>query len=145
MTVRSTAPAVKAAVAQLLRTRPGLTGVQVSVGHPGQSIEPDCLIVSVVTGARQEARSIGGRHRDEDYTLDVIVSVARTDEDQETVTARAYELLAEIEDALRDDPNLGGLTTKWVEVAGWSEVEAYSLDFGRTTELTAHLGVSARI
>lgn len=100
--------ALKAALITRLKARPGLAGVQVTWGIPSQDLNDEWIMVGDVDGT-QEAVHLGALRREEEYVLDIQVSVVRDmAADAQTTAERAFALAAEIEDELRTDPSVGG-------------------------------------
>ena len=105
MAATSTAPAVKAALLAALVS--ALPGVQVVYSHPGDALEPDSLYLGDVRGTSEVPTSRAGRlARHERYTVDVWISVVRDGTTAEAAEARAFVLLAELEDVLADSVTL---------------------------------------
>jgi hypothetical protein len=138
----TTVPVVKAYLETLFKAAPGLTGVQVFRGHPGDTVQPELVMIGKVT-LEQEWAALGARRKDEAYTVAVTVQVVQAGTDQDVVTERAYELVAAIEDALRNDVTLGG-AVRVSEVEGWDDEEAFS-DQGYSTVVDLRVAVKARI
>jgi len=126
----STVPALKAALLARLTARAGLAGVQITYGKPHSSLEDEWIMLGDTSAgdptgeerAGQSSKVIGRRSREERYLLDVWVSVIGSGlEEQQVVTERAYELVAEIEDELGDDPTVNGIV-RTAQVADASEL-----------------------
>ncbi|MEW6583476.1 MAG: hypothetical protein AB1416_12030 [Actinomycetota bacterium] len=101
--------AFKAALLTRLQARPGLAGVQVTWGWPPGDLEPEWIMLGDVDGT-QAAAALGAQRREEEYFLDVTISVVRDMADDPRETAdRAFALAAEVEDELRGDASLGGV------------------------------------
>jgi hypothetical protein len=102
----STVGTVKAALVALLAARPGLAGVEVcyAEGEPAR----ETVFFGDTRGTRTIPVATAGRKpRQEDYALDLFIRVARPDLSVAEAEARALALMAEVEDALADDPTLG--------------------------------------
>jgi len=127
--LHSTVPAVAAAIAALIDAELG-PEVQVSDGRPPTGeLRPECVYVADADGRDTvPVHKSGRKEREEDYQLAVIVSVHL---DQGTVAqakARAFELLAAVEDVLADDPSLGDVdglihatAGRWHSETGWAQ------------------------
>lgn len=106
---QSTIPAAKGALVALLDAIPALAG-NVTWGVPRDAgAGREWIMVGDVRG-EQSAGPMGRRphHRDERYTIVVLIDVVRSNLDSPQSTAeRAFELAAYAEDAIRRDPNLG--------------------------------------
>lgn len=101
----STVPAVKAALLELLKVRPGLADVQVEYARPADdAMAHDAMWFE---GARlaQKAEALGNTRRDETYTLDLVVSIRRDDDgNPQACEERMWEVIAEVENQLRETP-----------------------------------------
>jgi len=127
-TLNSTISTVKDRLVVLLLQRSGLTGVQVTRGHPGNALEKEALIIGIAKGRHAPAAITSGRMpREETYSLDIIASVmvpAGTIADAED---RCHELIAEVEEQVASDPTLG-------LVLGSSGVQSFSATPGDLEE-----------
>lgn len=143
----SAVPTVKAAMVTTLTTAMP-AGVQVCWGVP--DYDSDDIVAVQSASVVSTAGPMGGlRQRDERITLLLTVSCYRGGTDQQTVTERAYSLLALLEAALTIDPTLAG-TARTVEVAGHDMVEAPSEDdqgsiLGRVCEINVRVQIQTRI
>ena len=96
----STVPAVVRALHDLLLTADWpLRPPQVTLG-PTRDMEREVVMIGATTGD-QEWAQIGGRKRDEDYTVELYVLVARPGDTALEAMDRAWELFAVVEDTLR--------------------------------------------
>lgn len=103
----STVPAAKAALLALLQARPGLQGVQVEWAHPGRNIEDESLFFGT-TQVPEEPATLGpNRKRNENFTLELVVSVLERGDEAQATEERAWALVAEIENAVRGNDTLG--------------------------------------
>jgi len=106
-------------------------GVQVASAYlGGDTARFESIQLTDAPDAQQSWGMLGNRRRDEEYTLHGVIWVFRAGKGEAVirdVRARAFELLAEIEDFLRVDPSIGG-TTKV------SELSRYPLDQGANEE-----------
>jgi hypothetical protein len=89
-----------------LDARPGLNGVQVTIGFPKVPAK-ELVMLGDIKGT-QEPASIGRLSREERYKLEVTIKVERQGTDQSVPTTRAYAIAAELEQQLRDDPTVAG-------------------------------------
>lgn len=103
----STVPAAKAGLLSLLQARPGLAGVQIEWAHPGAHIRDEAVYLGD-TDDTQDAVYLGNRARRQRYVVEVVVTVLRRGNDPRAAEERCWELVAEVEDAVRDDPQLAG-------------------------------------
>lgn len=120
---QSAIPAVKGALCDLLEAVPALGGL-VTWGVPRDAgAGREWIMVGDVRG-EQSSGPMGRRphHRDERFTIVVLIDVIRSSIDTPRATAeRAFELAAHAENAIREDPTLGGLDG----VASRGRLEAY--------------------
>ena len=146
----STVPALKAALLARLQARPGLAGVQVSWGRPHGALAPEWIMLGSTragdpTGEESGGQSTAvlGRHRREErYVLDVWVScIAAGLSEQQDLTERAYELVAEIEDELRDDATVNG-TVRTAQVTDASDLTEAIADNGQQREARVRVQVA---
>lgn len=108
----STIIAFKDALITKLQARPGLAGVQVTWGIPPiDEVPVDWLYVGdAKSPADQEAAALGRLRREEHYVLHLEVIVMRPHaDDPKTVATRAADIVEEVEDLLRTDPEVGGV------------------------------------
>ena len=118
----SVVPGFQRALKRVLENRPGLRAVYVSIGAPYPADIPEWIWIGNVP--EHEFRFAGQRpgphSREEEFVQEVQVSVLMANEkDHEPVDARAYEIAAEIEDALGDDLTVdGSVRNGWVRVEG---------------------------
>lgn len=139
----STVPAFKAALAAALAARPALHDVQVAYGAPLPAPAREFLWLADVEG-EQEPAALGAQRREESYLLTVIANALREGQDQQAATERAFELVAELEDVLRDDGSLSQ-TVRFAQVAGPFRLEEMSSDTARAAQVTVTVAVRARI
>lgn len=99
------AAAMDALAAQLA---PRLAPVPVSVGAP-HTLESEHVWVTGNWESRQSWGSLGQGVRDELLNMAVAISVQRSTDNYAEVRDRALELLAEVEEELREDDSLGGV------------------------------------
>jgi hypothetical protein len=106
-------PAFINALVQVLRAAPALTGVEVLDGPPTSDMSaPDFVAVGwnmggddqAVAESAQDFAYAGARTRDEDFTVTGWLESWSGEEDFATRRARAYELLAVLENSLRATP-----------------------------------------
>lgn len=106
----STVVSFKRALHAALSARPGLTGVLITRGAMSPAQMPsEVIVLGDITRSTQAAAALGRQRREEDYTLDVEPSVVGHDaDDPDTLAERCAELVAEVEDQLREDIAVGG-------------------------------------
>src|SRR6266516_3930708 len=90
----------------MLQTHAALSNVTISYGVPLPSNPDEWIWLGDVTGD-QTWLTVGGT-REEDYSLTVMVRAFRAGPNQQPATERAFQILTEIENALRTDPTVGG-------------------------------------
>jgi hypothetical protein len=111
----STIPAAKTALVSLIgaalaTSGPGSTAIQVAYGRPADNLlARECVYVGDVTGTQSVpvARGSGRKTRQEEYRVEVVVAVLMVEGEVTDAEARAYTLLAEVEDVVADDSTLG--------------------------------------
>ena len=145
MATTSTVPAVKAALVALLTS--ALPSTQVSYGRPADSmLSRNCVWVGRAAGAdRVPVMSAGRKVREQDYSVTVFVWVAKPRGTVEQAEDEAHVLLAEVEDALADDPSLGGVDGLIHATAGSWEAEADVAQEGPFCLVTLDVDVLARL
>lgn len=130
----SAAPAVKAALVTQLTTALG-SSVLVCYGPPGTN-QPDDIVAVLDMRADLAFLAMGGQ-REEDLSIDFKASVYRGGgaEVQQTVTERAYALMAAVETYLKTtDPTIGGTVLTNSLVARYELTETASTE-GRLADL----------
>ena len=141
----STAPAFLDALYTALPLRSGLSGVRVNYGpalpDPGRE-----SINILGTQGDQEWASLGRLAKNEIYTVNMMILVIREGQQTQPAVERAYELLAEVENQLRESstsPTMSGT----VRVAAVSTVnlEVGASDTTRSALLTIGVRVESRI
>lgn len=162
MTVISTAPAVKAAVAARLNADAliGGGGVHVSHGHPHPIVGlPELVHVGRTrpvnrVGDRyqggQTPRQLGRDGREERYTITLTVSVVGNETDPyATLEARAYAIADLVDASLRawrfTTPSAFDGVCRWAIVTGVEDDEAIEIGRGREARVAIELSVAAAI
>ena len=111
----STIPFIADALKAAFATRPKLSDVLIVDGPPaaGEYPAPEWVALLDVR-FRQEAHAmnVSARPRHERYTQNVLVTVVRTSQRSTGSSERAWELFAELERAIRDNPTL---TAQWTK------------------------------
>lgn len=116
MTTTSRVPDVIDALVALLAAAPALAGVKVVDGPIVTNDSKDAVFVGYdgdpegegqAVEFTQEWAAIGQRAKGETFTVTCAVVVWRGGTKVRPIRVRAFELLAAVEDALRDDPSLG--------------------------------------
>lgn len=106
----ATVPDAKAHLLAALQAHEVFEGVQVEWAHPGKNIELETVYFGDTSPYSQRAAALGKRDRDENYELELIVTVEKRGNDPEAAERRCWELVGGVEAVLRDDPDadLGG-------------------------------------
>lgn len=128
-TVTSVAHAFMVALADKLALRANLAGVQIATGWLGGDSDARESIQLTAVRAEQRWGMVGNRRRDEEFTVEATIWVTRAGKNETVireVRARAFALLAEIEDCLRVDPTVDN-------TARVAQVSTYDMDQGATT------------
>lgn len=131
----STVPAAKAGILALIKARPNLTAVQTGWSHPGQDISKESIFMGAArfSGEQTVALRAAPQYQDEDYTVPVWVDVLLEGDDAQAAETRMWQLVGEVEQAIRNDKTLGigpagGIL--WAQVSGKTPDE-YISDQGR--------------
>lgn len=117
MPTTSVIPTVKAAIISTLQARAGLEDVHVVYAWDGPAMEPESIFLDppedVQTGqSRIPTLKAGRKARQETFNITVVVQVDQpegTADTAATTEARAYELMAEVENMLADDPGIAAI------------------------------------
>lgn len=140
----STIPAAISGLLATLRPSPGLTGVIVYDGPPMTAEQSDWVAVgfdpidlTTSVDASQVPASLGNRAREESYQIACSLASWSGDEDMAARRARALDLFAAVEAALRTDITLGGAVRT-------AQIASYSLTQEQTTQ-GASVGVRFRV
>lgn len=154
----SCAPAVMTALVDLIgATFAADPAVAVTEGHPGVNPLPDLIGVMGVAGTQEPSTMRVGpaAKREETLRVTVVVScyVGGGPEAQPVVKARAYALLAAIEDAIRADITLGGLVRRAglvehelaMDIATYVDESGDEVPMGRVAEISAVIATEARV
>lgn len=147
MSTSSTIPLVKGQILTLLDQRASLAEVQRAWSHPGKVLGRESIYFGSVTGSHEiRALRAGHKPRDETYDLEVLVAVHKVGGTVEAAEARAFELLAEIEDVLADDAQIGlGPAVHWARFGEIREVDTGPYDKGNACVIAFTINVRARL
>lgn len=141
----STAPAFMNALFNALATRTGLTGVRVNYGPALPDPGRESINILGLSGDQSFA-GLGQLAKEEVYTVEVLILVIREGQQTQPAVERAYQILAQLEDQLRETSTAPTMANT-VRVAA---VETVNLEVGasdqtRSALLTTGLRVQARI
>ena len=110
MTTATALPAVKAALLALADAAISDSTVEFCYGHPGTNRAKE--IISVRDAATTLTWGpFGQRDKDENLTIELVVSCREGGTNQQTVTERAFDLLDLIDTALRGTANAPSITS----------------------------------
>lgn len=117
MATTSTIPTVKSKIIETLRARSALEDVHVTYAWNGPEMEAESIYLdppdAPQTGqSRIPTLKAGRKARQETFTITVVVQVDQPDEDANggaATEARAYTLMAEVENMLADDPGIAAV------------------------------------
>lgn len=129
-TTTSGADAWMCAFADALTARAALSGVLITTGYVSDVGRQDAIQIGDTVEGDQEWGTLGNMRRREDFTVAGIIWVQRAGKGEtviRTVRARAFALLAEIEDELRVRPTV----TATVKL---SSITHYNLDQGANSD-----------
>lgn len=141
----SAAPTAKAALVAALQAALG-SAVLVTYGPPGPNQPDDIVAVMDVRGGQVMA-TMGNRSREETLDIDVVISCYRGGgtEVQQTVTERAYALMASLEVYLKTtDPSIGGTVRSNAGITTHDMTEDATTK-GRVAEIALTILAFARI
>lgn len=138
--IPATVPEAKAALLAAMRAQEGLQGVQIEWAHPGKGIKRETIYFGDTLFDESPA-ALGNRNRNEDYTLELVVTVEKAGNDAEGAERRVWALLAEIAGVLRENADLDG-EVRVAQVRG-GPVRNYAGDMKRVSECVLGVGVTA--
>lgn len=105
----SKTPLVKQAILDLLNGRAALDDVQRTWGHPGDNLQQESIWLGEARSASTWAHLGAQRRRENPLTVEIHVVVGATGSSTlQTAEERLWELVGEVETALRSDPSLNG-------------------------------------
>lgn len=145
----SSAVVVKTQLVTVLAARAGLTGVQVTYVEQGDAAEQDCIYLGHTRGTNDYPVLRAGRKpRQEEYSFDLFCRAQRPESWASDSETRALALLAEVENAIADDPQIGlGATmpTLVLRAGDWNLVSVPLSDGGFGSVLRSEISVSSRL
>lgn len=140
----SSIPRLKAALQTALAASSDLSGVQISYGAP-LPMGREVITLGDATPSDQEPVFLGRNTRNEAYSLEVFVRVARTGNQQQAVTERAFVIAGVVESILRADPTVTS-TVREAKVGRMGLMEFVSEDAAeRTAVIDMTVEVTNRI
>lgn len=150
----SSAPIVKSALVDAFKALPGLDGVQVVYGDPIKGFQKECVFLGKIlwsdaqsaTGRSfgEDWATLGNNERTEQYNIELIVNIQKSGTDDETVEARAFELLGYIEVYLRGNPNLSYSKLTQYQIVPLHSAVVPAVDEGRECQINAVIRVYCR-
>lgn len=147
MATSSVVPTFKAALVTALQARAGLSGVQVARRWPGPSTADEGIYLGDARGrTTPRALKTGRQRRTETAQVEIIIQTLRsahTPLDADDSEDRAFALLAELEGALADDPDVSS-SIEWTDELAYVE-ETIPLERGWATRLTVTVSLNARL
>lgn len=147
MATTSAIPLVKAKLKELLTTAFSGTGVQVTYSAPLDAARLESVFMGDSRADQTIPVSRAGRQaRQEVSLIDVHCNAVKAGDDASEAEARAFEIAGEVEDALAEDPTLGGLATVASKVRS---IEALPFIHGETgqwaCQVTLEVEVTTRL
>lgn len=141
----STAPAFMNALHDALAGRAGLAGVRVNYGPALPDPGRESLNILGLEGSQNWA-GLGQLAKEEVYTVQVLILVIREGQQTQPAVERAYEILEELENELRESSTAPTMDNT-VRVASVADVnlEVGASDQTRSALLTIGVRVQARI
>jgi hypothetical protein len=143
----SVIPAARARLLELLQADARLAGVQVVDSFPGDAVEQEVICFAGGGTGRHEVRALAGprQHRDENFTLVVLIEVDGQGSTRLEVEARIFALFAVVEDVVAANPNLSSLPGIYGATVGAFEFDSGRTDVGAAGYLRADIDVAARL
>lgn len=128
-----------------LSGRAGLSGVRVNYGPALPDPGRESVNILGLSGDQTWA-SLGRLAKDEVYVVEVLILVIREGQQTQPAVERAYELMEELEDELRESANSPAMdgTVRVASVSG-VQLEVGASDTTRSALLTIGVRVEARI
>ena len=124
----SIVPAVADALVSVLRARAGLSGIQIEPAWPGNDAQDESMFLTFARVESEIASMRAGRKaRNEDPRIGLTI-IAQMHDSPSAARTRAYELFGEVEDALAEDPTLGGVDGLLWATIDRHESETFGVD-----------------
>lgn len=142
----STCFSVKKSLLTNLAARSDMAAVQVEWARPSTDAIQQESLWCEDTENIEDALQLGQLRREEDYTLNLIVSVERDGDDAEGCEARMWDIVAAIEEELRQNNTPAGSDqgVRWALLSGWRHIPGVS-EGKRVSEIVLRIRVRARI
>lgn len=84
--------------------------VQVETDWPGNALENESIYMPQCTGrVTMPVTNAGRRMRNDEFVVTIVVQAGKAGQTRATAVARAEVMLSWVEDALAEDPGLGGI------------------------------------
>ncbi len=105
----STVPVVMATLLTALSTAPGLVDVQVLYGDTARADRENLILTGNVHFSDEKWAALGGRSREEEYTIDGYCQVRSPGQTQQEALERCFVLVSTVESVLRElvQPGMG--------------------------------------
>lgn len=131
---------VKKAIIRAFINQPELRGKQVSIGHPGSEMEPECVFITGVRNT-ETARVMGKAHRREELTVEVGIVCEVLGTDLVETEERAWRMFEGVENGIAADSSLGGRVLI-AEVTGFDQ-RSFNGPERNVVEITTEIRVVA--
>jgi hypothetical protein len=155
----STAPVVMATLEDALAAEPELAGVQVLYGDTAKADRENLIITGNIHWADESWAALGARSREETYTVDGYCQVRRPGDTQQAALERSFELVAVVENTLRQLVQPGmGFSTALNAAFGAAKAQVTNVEFkpgkgvgfpnaneGKAYQLDFEIRITARI
>lgn len=124
----SVLPAFTSALLSALQARPALWGVTVAPFWPGPNATAEMITLDAEVRGQMVIPTLkaGRKQRQETFEVDLVVWVFSTGSaigSAATVDARAFELMAEVDNVLADDPTVGAVV-QWAAIRDYGRLLA---------------------
>ncbi len=155
----STAPVVVATVVSALQANPALQDLQLLYGDTANADRENLIITGNIDWPSEKWAALGGRSREEQYTIDCYIQVRNPGQSQQESLERSFVLLAIVESTLREliQPGMG-FSVALNAAFGTAKAQVTDVEFqpgkgmgfplsdqGRAYQLDFKIHISARI
>jgi len=131
---------LKVALIDRIGRMPAFRNRQVSLAHPGASIEAESVFIAGLS-ASDRGRALGKAHRREVLTLEVAIVAEVIGDDADDAESRAWQMFNDVEDSILNDPSLDGKCL-FAEITSFDQ-RAYAGDQKRACEITVNVEITA--